>query len=177
MAPQALLLLLLLLLAIVVHTESLYDVCVREDAMPKLYHEYGEEACPPHLHLDEGGVNCMVELFDKIFIRCGEFYQMRTTFYYGREQKYLAVPDCRAETMCKLTGSDHQTFAWELKGNINVKWKALTIGVSDLPISRQNAMTIWAILCKKYFHTSSDYLIWPHDVLFRTFWHRCLTKI
>jgi hypothetical protein len=50
MAPQALL---LLLLAIVVHVESLYDVCLREDAMPKLYHQYSEEACPPHLHLDE----------------------------------------------------------------------------------------------------------------------------
>lgn len=66
-----------------------FNICNWDGAIPKLYTEYKEDACPAASHLDHDMVCYGWDIFAH---DCGSFCQIRTQFEYGPEQPFVRVP-------------------------------------------------------------------------------------
>jgi hypothetical protein len=57
------------------------NVCDGKGAIPKLYHSYGNDECPPPLHLNPDGT-CPQPHIDQTGGQCVRFCQIKTMFTY-----------------------------------------------------------------------------------------------
>ncbi|KAJ9607845.1 hypothetical protein H2200_007924 [Cladophialophora chaetospira] len=96
------------------------NICAWDaDTFPVLYHEYGNDVCPPKWHLkDSGDCEDHVEGWFLDKQECSTYCEMKTTFYWGQEQPYVAVPPCKGTGSFSISESTHQGYV--LKAKINV---------------------------------------------------------
>ena len=118
-----------LLAAVAVRGAAEVNLCDYNEAMPLLYHEYTSTDCPTGFSLKPDG-NCADQIDYTPPISCNSYCQMRSNFYWGREQPFLRVPFCRSGLTCKLSNAVHQGYSWKIKLNQNIKVFALTTGIT-----------------------------------------------
>jgi hypothetical protein len=125
-------LLVVLLLAVISFAEPLFNICAWKDAEPELYKNYGPVDCPPLWRLQPDGKNCEEYRPDKQM--CASFCQLRTMFFYGREEPYLS-DFCKPNGQpCHLPNSRIAGFDFEARTNAKFYGPTLELGVSILRI-------------------------------------------
>jgi hypothetical protein len=86
------------------------NVCDWVGASPVLYHQYGEESCPP-VHRHQGnGVDCEWRIVPGDNYKCDSFCQVRTTFFYTMETYIFTNPYCFGPVTCSVGPKDHTVY-------------------------------------------------------------------
>ena len=113
------------------------NACDWKDAEPVLYHEYGTDACPPRVALNEDG-SCPVRSYKPGLFQpsgCAGFCENRTTYSYGRESIFLANPYCHGygqkAATCSISETQTTTASLSFSVPATVKFTdTLSAGVS-----------------------------------------------
>ena len=81
------------------------NVCDWAGTSASIGHQYFGNSCPAKFTIAPNGIDCEDNALD--LVSCASFCQIRTTFSYGREQRYTRVPLCRDGRPCQLSDTDH----------------------------------------------------------------------
>ncbi|KAK5062886.1 hypothetical protein LTR84_004961 [Exophiala bonariae] len=106
------------------------NMCDWVNALPALYHEYGEESCPAPHHHQPNGIDCEWRVVPGDFYSCDSFCQIRTTFTYTMEAPVFSNPYCMGPATCSISPDDHAVYNGGSNLGNTVDIKTLKDGVS-----------------------------------------------
>lgn len=86
------------------------SMCDWVGALPALYHQYGEESCPPPRHLQGNGIDCEWRIVPGDNYKCDSFCQIRTNFFYTMEAPVFSNPYCMGPATCSIGPDDHAVY-------------------------------------------------------------------
>lgn len=86
------------------------NLCDWVGALPALYHQYGEESCPPPHRHQENGLDCEWRIVPGDTYKCDSFCQVRTNFFYTMEAPVFSNPYCMGPATCSIGPDDHVAY-------------------------------------------------------------------